>query len=178
MRGAAPNKAPGGDGITNGVLHQTLDVLLPGLHKLFNAYLLQSYCPTHFKEITVVLRKQGKDDYTPPKANRPIALFNTLGKILESIISSQLTCLVDNRHLLPSRSRKLASTEHAMYFLLQRIHQAWSEGKVASLLLLDVSGAYNNVRLLHNLRKCRAAADAHAKADWWNKNPRLSHIRS
>lgn len=54
--------------------------------------------------------------------------------------------------------RGLTSTEHAIYFLLQRIHQAWSEGKVASLLLLDVSGAYDNVsreRLLHNLRKRR-----------------------
>jgi hypothetical protein len=45
-----------------------------------------------------------------------------------------------------------------MHLLLQRIHQAWAEGKVASLLLLDVSGAYDNVsceRLLHNLRKRR-----------------------
>ncbi|KAI6777578.1 uncharacterized protein J7T54_004478 [Emericellopsis cladophorae] len=47
-----------------------------------------------------------------------------------------------------------------MHFLLQRIHRAWSEGKVASLLLLDVSGAYDNVskeRLLHNLRKRRVS---------------------
>jgi hypothetical protein len=45
-----------------------------------------------------------------------------------------------------------------MHFLLQRIHQAWAEGKIASLSLLDVSGAYDNVfknRLLHNLRKRR-----------------------
>ncbi|KAJ5472152.1 hypothetical protein N7539_008721 [Penicillium diatomitis] len=62
-------------------------------------------------------------------------------------------------HLLPSRhagGRKLTSTEHAMHLLLQRIHQAWSEGKVATLPLLDVSGAYDNVspeRLLYNLRK-------------------------
>lgn len=43
-----------------------------------------------------------------------------------------------------------------MHLLLQRIYQAWAEGKVASLLLLDLSGAYDNVspeRLLHNLRK-------------------------
>jgi hypothetical protein len=39
---------------------------------------------------------------------------------------------------------------------LQQIHQAWADGKVASLLLLNVSGAFDNVsrrRLLHNLRK-------------------------
>jgi hypothetical protein len=95
VRRAAPNKAPGADGIINGVLHQTLDILLPSLHKLFNACLQLGYCPQHFKEaVTVVLRKQGKDDYAQPRSYRPIALLNTLGKVLEAIvIRSQPTCL-------------------------------------------------------------------------------------
>ncbi|RDL32701.1 uncharacterized protein BP5553_09157 [Venustampulla echinocandica] len=162
VRRAAPNKAPGVDGITNGVLQLTLNILLPSLCKLFNACLQQGYCPTHFKEtITVVLRKQGKDDYTQPKSYRPIALLNTLGKVLEAIIASRLAYLADVHNLLPSRhtgGRKLASTEHAMHFLPQRIHKAWTDSQVASLLLLDVSGAYDNVsreRLLHNLQKRR-----------------------
>ncbi|EPS26195.1 hypothetical protein PDE_01131 [Penicillium oxalicum 114-2] len=160
VRRSSPNKAPGPDGIINSILHQTLDILLPSLHTLFNAYLQHGYCPTHFKDtITVVLRKPGKDDYTQPKAYRPITLLNTLGKAIETIIANRLSYLADVHHLLPSRhtgGRKLTSTEHAMHLLLQRIHQAWSEGKVATLLLLDVSGAYDNVspeRLLHNLRK-------------------------
>lgn len=164
VRRTAPNKAPGIDGITSGILRQTLDIILPSLHKLFNACLQLGYCPQHFKDaITVVLRKQGKEkgDYAHPKAYRPIALLNTLGKILEAIVASRLAYLADVHQLLPSRhtgGRKLASTEHAIHLLLQRIYQAWSEGKVASLLLLDVSGAYDNVsreRLLHNLRKRR-----------------------
>ena len=162
MRRAAPNKAPGVDGITNGILHQVLDLLLPSLSTLFNACLDYGYCPAPFKDtITVVLRKQGKDDYTQPKAYRPIALLSTIGKAMESVIANRLAYLADVHRLLPSRhtgGRKLTSTEHAMHFLLQCIHKAWSEGKVASLLLLDVSGAYDNVstdRLLHNLRKRR-----------------------
>ncbi|KAF4211069.1 hypothetical protein CNMCM5878_003191 [Aspergillus fumigatiaffinis] len=134
IRRASPNKAPGADGITNSVLHQTLDILLPR-----------------------------KDDYTQPKAYRPIALLNTLGKALEAIIANRLAYIADSHQLLPSRhtgGRKLALTEHAIHLLLQQIHHAWSEGKVALLLLLDVSGAYNNVsryRLLHNLRKRRVS---------------------
>jgi ribonuclease HI len=162
IRRAAPNKAPGTDDIPNVILHQTLDILLPHLEKLFNTCLRQQYCPVHFKEaITVVLRKPGKDDYTQPKSYRPIALLNTLGKALEAIIANRLTYLVDTYQLLPKRhtgGRKLASTDHAIHLLLQRIHRAWAEGKVASLLLLDVSGAFDNVsrrRLLHNLRKRR-----------------------
>ena len=164
VRRASPNKAPGADGITNGILHQTLDILLPSLHTLFNACLRQGYCPTHFKEaITVVLRKPGKDDYTQPKSYRLIALLNTLGKALEAIVADRLAYLADTHGLLPIRhtgGRKLASTDHAIHFLLQRIYHAWSEDKVASLLLLDVSGAYDNVsreRLLHNLRKRRVS---------------------
>ena len=129
-----------------------------------NACLQLSYCPTHFQDtITIVLRKPGKDDYTQPKAYRPIALLNTLRKALEAIVANRLAYLADVHGLLPSRhtgGRKLASTEHAMHFLLQQIHQAWSEGKVASLMLLNLSGAYDNVsheRLLYNLRKRRVS---------------------
>ena len=104
VRRAAPNKTPGADDITNGILHQTLDILLPSLYELFNACLQQGYCPAHFKEtITVVLRKQGKDDYTQPKSYRPIALLNTLGKVLEAIVANRLTYLADTYRLLPSR---------------------------------------------------------------------------
>ncbi|KAM0664346.1 hypothetical protein ACQRIU_006929 [Beauveria bassiana] len=162
VKSAAPNKAPGVDGITNCVLHETLDILMPCLHKLFNACLEQGYCPAHFKEtVTVALRKPGKEDYSQPKSYRPIALLNTLGKVLDGVIANRLAYLSDTFQLLPRRhtgGRKLTSTEHAMHMLLQLIHQAWAEGKVATLLLLDVSGAYDNVsheRLLHNLRKRR-----------------------
>jgi ribonuclease HI len=162
IRKAAPNKTPGTDDIPNGILHQTLDLILPNLCGLFNACLQQGYCPAHFRQsITVVLRKLDKDDYTQPKSYRPIALLNTLGKALEAVVASRLTYLADTYQLLPKQhtgGRKLASTDHAIHLLLQRIYRAWSEGKMASLLLLDVSGAFDNVsrpRLLHNLRKRR-----------------------
>jgi ribonuclease HI len=162
VRKASPNKAPGTDGIPNIILHQTTGILLPHLHKLFNACLNVGYFPAHFREaITVVLRKPGKDDYTQPKSYRPIALLNTLGKALEAILATRLTYLADTHDLLPNRhtgGRKLTSTDHAVHLLLQSIHKAWAEKRVASLLLLDVSGAFDNVsrpRLLHNLRKRR-----------------------
>jgi len=80
---------------------------------------------------------------------------------MEAIIANRFAYLADVYHLLFNRytgGRKLISTEHAIHLLFQRIHQAWAEGKVASLLLLDMSKAYNNVfceRLLYNLRKRR-----------------------
>ena len=43
VRKAAPNKTPGTDDIPNGILHQTLDIILPTLLKLFNTCLRQGY---------------------------------------------------------------------------------------------------------------------------------------
>lgn len=88
IRKAAPNKAPGTDGITNGILQKVLGLILPTLHQLFNASLSLGYFPQHFRQsITVVLRKPGKDDYSIPKSYRPIALLNTIGKALEAVKS-------------------------------------------------------------------------------------------
>jgi hypothetical protein len=45
-----------------------------------------------------------------------------------------------------------------MHALLERIHQAWNRGEVATALFLDVTEAFDNVshlRLLQNLRKRR-----------------------
>ncbi|KAF4311312.1 reverse transcriptase [Botryosphaeria dothidea] len=109
-----------------------------------------------------------KDDYTDPKSYRPIALTNTIGKILESIIARRMSYLVERFDLLPQShigGRRGRSTEHAVHLLVETVHSAWNsaEPRVATLLQLDVSGAYDNVshpRLLHNLRKRRIGGRA------------------
>lgn len=42
------------------------------------------------------------DDHAQPKAYRPIAMLNTLGKAMEAIMADQLVSLADTYHL-PSR---------------------------------------------------------------------------
>ena len=159
-----PEKAPGSDQITNRILKAASEVLVPILTKVFNASLDLQYCPTHFKNtITVVLRKPAKKDYSDPKAYRPIALMNTLGKIMDSILAKRIAYIAEQYQLLPHThcgGRKARSTEHAIHLLVEKIYATWRspETPVASLLMLDVSGAFDNVshqRLLHNLRKRR-----------------------
>ncbi|KAI3528112.1 reverse transcriptase, partial [Colletotrichum abscissum] len=161
---AAPLKAPGPDGITNLALQVARPWITPHLVRIFNQSLRLGYCPQHFrKSTTVVLRKPGKDNYTVPKAYRPIALLNTVGKIMDAIIARRLSYLAETHGLLPDShmgGRRCRSTEHALHQIVDRIYEAWGSGQgmVASLLLLDVSGAFDNVshrRLLHNLRKRR-----------------------
>ena len=154
--------AAGGDEIPNRILKLTLTTLLPSFIWLFNASLEAGYCPQHFRDsITISLRKPDKPDYQVPKAYRPIALLNTIGKALESIIATRLSWAAEAYELLPRGhmgGRRSASSEHAVHALIEAIHSAWTRKQVASLLLLDVIGAFDNVsqiRLLHNFRKRR-----------------------
>ena len=61
-----------------------------------------SYFPSSFKRAkSICLRKPGKDNYTTPKAYRPIALLNTLGKVIELATSLKLRDLAEENNLLP-----------------------------------------------------------------------------
>lgn len=156
----APNKAPGDDEITNRVLKWTKDIIAPHLLRIFNASLSSGYCPEHFRNsVTVALRKANKDNYSTAASYRPIALLNTISKLMEYIMAKRLSYLAETHNLLPRThmgARRAVSTEHALHYLVERIHSAWSKGKIATALLLDVAGAFDNViraRLLHNLRR-------------------------
>ena len=128
--------------------------------RLSNSSLHLGYYPRHFRNsITISLRKPGKLDYHIPKAYRPIALLKTLEKTLDSIIATRLSWAAETFELLPRGhlgGRKGTSPEHAIHMLLESIRAAWDKNEIATLLLLDVTGAFDNVsqvRLLHNLRK-------------------------
>ena len=158
----APDKSPGPDEISNRVLKNTLPVIEHHLQALMQASIRLGHFPKPFKHTTtVVLRKPSKPDYTKVKAYRPIALENTLGKIMESIMAENLSYITETHELLPPHhygGRPGRSAEDAMMILSESIHQAWKEKKVYTAVLMDVAGAFNNVhheRLVHNLRKRR-----------------------
>jgi ribonuclease HI len=164
VRSTPPDKAPGEDGIPNSFWHKivSIPVVLDTLYQVYNACIRIGYNPSHFqRSITVVLRKGGDRDYRTPKAYRPVALLNTLGKFLEAIVARRISYAMEAEGLLPRShlgGRKGISTDHAIQIILDRIRRAWGEGfEVVSMLLLDVSGAYDNAhhsRLL-NMRKRR-----------------------
>ncbi|GFF96865.1 pol-like protein [Aspergillus lentulus] len=127
--------------------------------------------PITLREVTeairLTLRKPGKGDYGQLKSYRPVALLNTLGKVMESILARRLSYVVEKHNLLPPQhmgGRRGVSTEQAIHILLERIHTTWKlmPSHVASVLFLDVSGAFDHVshtRLLHNLRKRKIDRD-------------------
>jgi hypothetical protein len=75
---------------------------------------------------TVVLRKLGKDDYIVLKLYRPIALINTIGKIIDAVIARWLSYLAKTYYVLPLThigSRKIRLTKHALYAVTYKIYE-------------------------------------------------------
>lgn len=151
--GSISKKAPGEDGILNLILKLLVQQLLPHLYRISNNSLSLGYCC------------HGKSNYTILKAYRPIALLNTLGKAFEFILAKRITYIAETYGLLPSNylsARRASSTEHALHYMTERIYSAWNTKKIASALLLDVTGAFDNVskdRLLHNLRQKKSTTE-------------------
>jgi len=155
-------KAPGLDEIPNLILKKCYNEIKEHLLLLAQESYETGHFPTIFKEsTTLILRKPKKPDYSKPNAYRPIALECTIGKVLESIMAETISYLTEKHELLPAThfgGRPCRSTEDVMMVLIENIYDTWGQKEVFSVVLMDVTGAFNNVhhqRLIHNLRKRR-----------------------
>lgn len=164
-----PYKMHGPDEIPNVVLMKTEDIIAEYLLQIFRAvFTLETYSNQWREWTTVVLKKPGKPKYDIPKAYRPIALLNTVGKLLTAIVAEDLTYMCEKYSMLPNThfgGRPGRSTTDALHYVVNRIHHAWRNNKVAVIVYLDIEGAFPNAvteRLLHNMRK-RGVPEAYVK---------------
>jgi hypothetical protein len=108
---------------------------------------------------TIVLRKPSKPRYDLPKSYCPIALLNTMWKVLTGITVEHLTHYTEKYHLLPDLhfgGRPGCTTTDAIHLLMYRIKDTWRKKKVASVLFLDIEGAFPNAvleKLVRNMRR-------------------------
>ena len=158
-----PNgKATGPDGIPNEVLKRLAPEISAGLAQGIRKAFASGSLPARYKEsTTIVLRKEGKKDYSLPGSYRPIALENTLAKIVEKVLATRLSRAAEAHFMLPwtqMGTRKDRSTASAIGLLTTCVETAWRArpGSVVSMLSLDLSGAFDNVphaALLNILRQ-------------------------
>lgn len=155
-----PYKAAGPNKVANIALQKCVDILAPIMTHVINASLKLGYHPHLWKHFsTITLRKPGKPDYTIPKAYRPIALEDTMGKVAESVLATRLAALAEQFQLLPGThfgGRPGRTTTDAILYLTQRVKDTWRGNGVLSVLFMDISAAFPSVshaRLIHNLKK-------------------------
>src|SRR5882724_10244813 len=97
-----PFKAPGLDSIPNVLLIRCTDLLVPNLGPLYRAtFKLDAYPAGWRDSVMVVLKKPGKADYTVPNAHRPVALLNTIAKVLSACMAEDLNHAIETYGLLP-----------------------------------------------------------------------------
>ncbi|KAI1001540.1 hypothetical protein K3495_g6663 [Podosphaera aphanis] len=91
------------------------------------------YHPKDFKESTkLVLRKPQKPRYDTPRSYRPIALLNTMGRLLEKLVANCISKAAEDFNLLPEEqmgARSKRSTISAIELLTKQIHTIWGKGK-------------------------------------------------
>jgi len=102
IRSLPNGKALGLDGIPNKVLKAVAPVIAKDLAEAASYYFTNGIIPESLKEsITMVLRKEGKKDYSLPGSYRPIILKNTLAKVLEKYIANIMLEAAEEHRLLP-----------------------------------------------------------------------------
>jgi len=95
------NTVLGPDGILNKALKTYGPLIAPWLADVARACFIIGYYPRLGRSMTtVVLRKEGKVDYLILGSYRPIALENTLSKILEKVIVDRIVDTVEEHALL------------------------------------------------------------------------------
>ncbi|KAF8860895.1 hypothetical protein BDZ45DRAFT_547727, partial [Acephala macrosclerotiorum] len=103
VRRLMANKAPGADAIPIEMLRLTLPAIINVLLWIFNKCIETGYHPKDFNEneiVTVALKKLGGKDCSQVTSYCPIALLNTSGKVLEAILATRLSALIESEHLL------------------------------------------------------------------------------
>jgi len=162
IRALPTGKASGPDRIPNEILKILVEEISEGLAQGVSMLLAAGTLPKSLKEsTTIALRKEGKKDYSLPSSYRPIALENTLAKVVEKVLANRLSDAAEKHALLPwaqMGARKERSTLSAIGLLTSCVQTAWraKPGCVVSMLSLDLAGAFDNVppeRLTEILQK-------------------------
>ncbi|OJT13951.1 hypothetical protein TRAPUB_9490 [Trametes pubescens] len=170
IRALPPDKAPGPNGIINRVYKVAAPFLVPHLGPLFRATFSLNYYPDQWKVFkTVVLRKPGKPDYCIPKAHRPIALMDSLSKILSACVAEELSYQAEHLHMLPATQfggRPGRCTTDNLHLLVDDTKKAWRAGEVVAACFLDIKSAFPSVSpqiLAHDMR---LRGVPHQVTDW------------
>ena len=96
------SKVAGPDGILNKAIKTALEAIAILLANTTTTCLLKGNLLEYCKDtIIVILQKVNKKDYSLLGSYRPVALKNTLGKILEKIVAEHIQEAIEAQGLLP-----------------------------------------------------------------------------
>ena len=105
-----------------------------------------------------MIRKLGKADYTVPNVHRPVALLNTITKVLSACVAEDLTHMVQTQGLLSSNhfgSRAGCTTTDSLHYITKFVKDARRRKEVVSVLFLNIKSTFPSMVLdwlIHDMR--------------------------
>jgi hypothetical protein len=156
----AGNTTPGADNITVELLKTAWPYIESHTTWLFESCLQVGHHPAVFKGAEVVMiPKLGKRDLSSTGSWRPISLLSCIGKGLERLIARRISRTAVFQGVISPEQfgalPKRAATD-LVASLIHDIETALNQGRVATLVLMDVKGAFDAVlrnRLIRQLRR-------------------------
>ena len=145
----SPPKSCSLDPIPTFLLREFLDDLLPFIWFMCTTSLQSGHLPMSQKTaiVTPILKKTGLDP-NDVKSYRPVSNLTFMYKIVERLVSRQVTEHLHRNGLMPtvqSAYRHGYSTETALLKIVSDITDATDAGKVSLLAMLDMSSAFDTV---------------------------------
>ena len=142
------NNSPGSDKIPNEFLKNSSSELKSDLLVLYNLSWSTGVIPEDWKHgIVVPILKEGKDK-TAVDSYRPITLLNTVGKLMEKIVSSRLQHFIEKHNLLAHHQagfRKNHSTLDVLLQLENNLKRSIEAGNTTIVIYIDLKGAFDKV---------------------------------
>ena len=145
----SPPKSCSLDPLPFSLFMTSLEHILPFLQLVCNLSLRTGLVPSAKKHavVTPILKKPNLDP-DDVKNYRPISNLSFLSKLIERLVSKQLTTYLIENKLMPvfqSAYRQNHSTETAVLQILSDVYDAADTGMVTLLAMLDLSAAFDTV---------------------------------
>ena len=160
--GKLANKSSSGvDGLSNKMLKGVADVLARPLQKLINISLSSGIVPSQLKVAKIIPLYKGVDAGSRHHFTnyRPIAMLNTISKVLEKVVEYQLRQHFSQNGLFYNGQygfRPNRSTSHALLDLTSYIHEGVNTDSKVLGVFIDLAKAFDTLNfdiLLQKLEK-------------------------
>ena len=160
IRTLPADKSTGIDEIHNKFLKNLTKNKLTELLRLANQSYRKTEIPNSWKHSLIVpIPKHGKD-LTKPENYRPISLLSCVGKVIEKMVNTRLTWMLETGNKLSTTQcgfRKRRSTEDLLVRLEHQVRSSLVNRQITITVFFDLKQAFNSVSHEHLLFKLAKA---------------------
>ena len=138
----------GHDGLPGHIIKNFASSLGPSIYEVFNASINQNTFPDEWKKSNVCAIWKNKGKKSDPSNYRPISIIPILGRLLEKVVSRQLTNFCDAYNVIPKEQfgfRKNSSCEIALLSATDKWLNQIDDGNYVGTLLIDLTKAFDSV---------------------------------